>query len=178
MQGHGGSSLASFHRTATSSQLVYLEFYVHLCPLPGWVVSELNAASLPSIHHSAHEGGAPVVKNLSEHRVLAMAAQSSRPHSNSPQGPDRSRSLRHLKYSIHLLYIHVYPPTLPRLGQGRAAPGTTVGVERCFLSKPPSTVPLPLTCFRLQNWRMHRSALNSPPLSLFEPSPRPRAPWL
>ena len=58
-----------------------------------------------------------------------------------------------------------YPPTLPRLGQGRAAPGTTVGVERCFLSKPPSTVPLPLTCFGLQNWRMHRSALNSPPLS-------------
>ena len=39
------------------------------------------------------------------------------------------------------------PPTLPRLGQGRAAPGITVGVERCFLSKPPSTVPLPLTCF-------------------------------
>ena len=42
-----------------------------------------------------------------------------------------------------------YPPTLPRLGQGRAAPGTTVGVERCFLAKPPSTVPLPLTCFGL-----------------------------
>ena len=57
-----------------------------------------------------------------------------------------------------LVWIHIfkgydirylYPPTLPRLGQGRAAPGTTVGVERCFLSKPPSTAPLPLTCFGL-----------------------------
>ena len=44
---------------------------------------------------------------------------------------------------------NIYPPTLPRLGQGRAAPGITVGVERRFLSKPPSTVPLPLTCFGL-----------------------------
>ena len=26
----------------------------------------------------------------------------------------------------------VYPPTLPSTCQGRAAPGTTVGVERCF----------------------------------------------
>ena len=33
----------------------------------------------------------------------------------------------------------LYPPTLPRLGQGRAAPGSTVGVERCFLSKPSSS---------------------------------------
>ena len=27
---------------------------------------------------------------------------------------------------------HTYPPTLPSTCQGRAAPGTTVGVERCF----------------------------------------------
>ena len=67
----------------------------------------------------------------------------------------------------------VYPPTLPRLGQGRAAPGITVGVERCFLSKPPSTVPLApclvLWDFKTDGW---------PPVPIPKPSPRPRAPWI
>ena len=30
------------------------------------------------------------------------------------------------------IYIYIYPPTLPSTCPGRAAPGTTVGVERCF----------------------------------------------
>ena len=28
--------------------------------------------------------------------------------------------------------IYIYPPTLPSTCQGRVAPGTTLGVERCF----------------------------------------------
>ena len=63
----------------------------------------------------------------------------------------------------------INPPTLPRLGQGRAGPGITVGVERCFLSKPPSTAPLPLTCFGLPK------LLDA---SLRPPSPQPRPPWI
>ena len=43
-----------------------------------------------------------------------------------------SRNIYTVYEHDNVWYEYVYPPTLPSLGRGRAAPGTTAGVELCI----------------------------------------------
>ena len=113
----------------------------------------------------AFEGRAECTRDLS-----ACASSASSSASSASSAASASCDIAVEFQNKHII-LYIYPPTLPRLGQGRAAPGSTVGVERCFLSKPPSTVPLPLTCFGMD-------ASLRPPVPISKASPQPKPPWI
>ena len=63
---------------------------------------------------------------------------------------------------IHWMCIPIrrsipYPPTLPSLGRGRAAPGTTVGVELCLRT---STKATPIASSNAATWSRHAEDSN------------------
>ena len=73
-------------------------------------------------------------------------------------------------YNIYI-YIYIYPPTLPSLGRGRAAPGTTAGVE---LSIRKSTKATPIASSNAATVSSHAEDSNSG----FRKSPRLSRPRL